>query len=195
MHPCRTTALCAHCAKRSHAGQKGWIDSHELRGGDPLWPELQKAIEEAEAFAVVISPVSFESEWINDELTHVIEVQKQRGRENFPILSFLRRRAVRCLQPIFRDKPSSSRSAAARAVSRPRLIRSSSPWVSETPADVTPVPQPKAEPLEELVLELSDLKFCQQDGVRRASRLSGNRSRRVIRAGRTKSAFRPGPKH
>ena len=30
-------------------------------------------------------------------------------------------------------------------------------------------PQPKAEPLEELVLELTDLKFHEQDGVRRAS--------------------------
>ena len=37
------------------------------------------------------------------------------------------------------------------------------------PADVAPTPQPKAEPLEELVLELTDLKFHEQDGVRRAS--------------------------
>ena len=33
----------------------------------------------------------------------------------------------------------------------------------------SPSPQPKAEPLEELVLELTDLKFHEQDGVRRAS--------------------------
>src|SRR5436853_6891832 len=37
------------------------------------------------------------------------------------------------------------------------------------PADVAPTPQPAAEPLEELVLELTDLKFHEQDGVRRAS--------------------------
>jgi hypothetical protein len=30
-------------------GQDGWIDSRELRGGDPLWPEIQKAIEAASA--------------------------------------------------------------------------------------------------------------------------------------------------
>lgn len=30
-------------------GQAGWIDSRELRGGDPLWPEIQKAIESAAA--------------------------------------------------------------------------------------------------------------------------------------------------
>ena len=37
------------------------------------------------------------------------------------------------------------------------------------PAHVAPTPQPKAEPLEELVLELTDLKFHEQDGVRRPS--------------------------
>ncbi|MGB7988573.1 MAG: hypothetical protein WCF44_04220 [Candidatus Methylophosphatis roskildensis] len=37
------------------------------------------------------------------------------------------------------------------------------------PADVPATPQPKAEPIEELVLELTDLKFHEQDGMRRAS--------------------------
>jgi hypothetical protein len=36
-------------------------------------------------------------------------------------------------------------------------------------SDVAATPQPKAEPLEELVLELTDLKFHEQDGVKRAS--------------------------
>ena len=36
--------------------QDVWIDSRELRGGDPLWPEIQKAIEQASAYAVVVSP-------------------------------------------------------------------------------------------------------------------------------------------
>ena len=37
------------------------------------------------------------------------------------------------------------------------------------PAYTPSTPQPKAEPLEELVLELTDLNFHEQDGVRRAS--------------------------
>ena len=36
--------------------QDGWIDSRELRGGDRLWTEIKKAIEEASAYAVVVSP-------------------------------------------------------------------------------------------------------------------------------------------
>ena len=34
------------------------------------------------------------------------------------------------------------------------------------PADVSGTPQPKAQPLEELVLELTELKFQEQDGIR-----------------------------
>ena len=30
-------------------GQEVWIDSRQLRGGDPLWPEIAKAIEDAAA--------------------------------------------------------------------------------------------------------------------------------------------------
>jgi hypothetical protein len=37
------------------------------------------------------------------------------------------------------------------------------------PADIPVALQPKAEPLEELILELTDLRFHEQDGIRRAS--------------------------
>ena len=50
-------------------GQAGWIDSRELRGGDPLWPEIQKAIEAASAFAVVVSTDALQSKWVGKELT------------------------------------------------------------------------------------------------------------------------------
>src|SRR3989442_14210099 len=40
---------------------------------------------------------------------------------------------------------------------------------NRAPADFPPPPEQKPEPLEELVLELTDLKFHEQDGVRRAS--------------------------
>jgi len=64
-------------------GQDVWIDSRELRGGDPLWPEIQKAIEGASAYAVVVSPASLQSKWVGKELSHAIEVQKRRGRKTF----------------------------------------------------------------------------------------------------------------
>jgi hypothetical protein len=56
------TALADH-------GQDGWIDSRELRGGDPLWSEIQKAIDEASAYAVVVSTDSLQSKWVGRELS------------------------------------------------------------------------------------------------------------------------------
>ena len=38
--------------------EDAWIDSRELCGGNPLWSEIQKAIEEASAYAVVVSPAA-----------------------------------------------------------------------------------------------------------------------------------------
>src|SRR5262245_27237120 len=62
-------------------GQEGWIDSRELRGGDPLWPEIQQAIDDASAYAVVISPEALQSTWVGKELRYALDVRKQRGKD------------------------------------------------------------------------------------------------------------------
>ena len=53
--------------------QDVWIDSRELRGGDPLWQEIKKGIEEASAYAVVVSPDALQSKWVGKELRHALE--------------------------------------------------------------------------------------------------------------------------
>ena len=67
-------------------GQDVWIDSRRLKGGDLLWSEIQAAIEAASAFAVLVSEASLQSEWVGDELWHAIQVQKERGRDKFPVV-------------------------------------------------------------------------------------------------------------
>ncbi|MFN9958682.1 MAG: TIR domain-containing protein, partial [bacterium] len=39
-------------------GQEVWIDSRQLKGGDPLWDEIAAAIEAASGLAVLVSPAS-----------------------------------------------------------------------------------------------------------------------------------------
>lgn len=151
-------------------GQAGWIDSRELRGGDPLWEEIQKAIEEASAYAVVISPNSFQSEWVGDELAHAMKVQKERGRTNYPVIPLaLDGTKLGVLKQLFGYEPLyislSSNAGGIEAAMNAILVALG----KRLPADVAPVPQPKAEPLEELVLELTDLKFHEEDGLRRPS--------------------------
>jgi hypothetical protein len=67
-------------------GQAGWIDSRELRGGDPLWMEIQRAIEAASAFAVVVSTDSLQSKWVGSELRHALDLRDKRGKDKFPVI-------------------------------------------------------------------------------------------------------------
>lgn len=151
-------------------GQDGWIDSRELRGGDPLWPEIQKAIENASAYAIVVSPDAFQSKWVGKELRHALAIREQRGKDKFPVIPLsLNGTKLGVLEELFGEEPVyipvSSDAGGVEAAMNALLVALG----KRLPADVPAVVQPKAELLEELVLELTDLKIHEQDGVRRAS--------------------------
>ena len=151
-------------------GQSGWIDSRELRGGDPLWTEIQKAIENAAAYAIVVSIDALQSKWVSKELRHALEVQKQRGKDKFPVIPLsLDGTKLGVLEAFFDEEPLyiavSSSAGGVETAMNVILVALG----KRDPADVASTPQPQAEPLEELVLELTDLKFHEQDGKRRAS--------------------------
>ena len=151
-------------------GLDGWIDSRELRGGDLLWPAIKQAIEAASGYAVVVSSNAFQSEWVSDELEHAVKVQKKRGKDAFPVIPLsLNGTKIGAFKKHFGGEPLfiplSSDAGGIEAAMNELLIATG----RRLAADVSPTPQPKAEPLEELVLELTDLKFHEKDGVRRAS--------------------------
>jgi tetratricopeptide (TPR) repeat protein len=150
--------------------QEVWIDSRALRAGDPLWPEIQKAIEDSSAVAVVVSPSSRRAKWVRKELRHALEVQKKRGRDQFPVFMLsLDGTKLGVLKQLFDDEPIyipvSGAAGGVEAAMNPILVAMG----KRHPADVPVLPQPTAEPLEELVLELTDLKFHEEGGVRRPS--------------------------
>ena len=151
-------------------GRDGWIDSRELRGGDPLWSEIQKAIEAASAYAVVVSTDALQSKWVGKELRHALAVREERGKDKFPVIPLsLNGTKLGVLEEFFGEEPIyipvSSDAGGVEAVMNALLVALG----ERLPANVPVAVQPKAEPLEELVLELTDLKFREQDGVRRAS--------------------------
>lgn len=151
-------------------GQDVWIDSRELRGGDLLWLEIQNAIEEASAYAVVVSTDALQSKWVGMELTHALAIRKQREKGAFPVIPLsLNGTKLGVLEQFFGDEPIyipvSSDAGGVEAAMNAILVALG----KRDPADVHATPQPKAQPLEELVLELTDLKFHEQDGVRRPS--------------------------
>ena len=96
-------------------------------------------------------------------------MRKQRGGQ-YPVIPLsLNGTKLGVLEVIFGEEPAyipvSSAAGGIEAALNPILVALG----QRLPADVPPTPQPQAEPLEELVLELTDLKFHEQDGVRRAS--------------------------
>jgi len=150
--------------------QDAWIDSRELRGGDLLLPEIQKAIEDASGYAIVVSTWAFESDWVAEELEYALKVQEQRGRANYPVIPLsLNGAKLGVFKRLFNYEPLfipvSSMAGGVEAAMNPILVAMG----RRLHAEVPDTPQPKTEPLEELVLELTDLKFQEPDGVRRAS--------------------------
>src|SRR6202034_1578281 len=63
-----------------------WIDSRALRPGGLLEPDIKKGIEDATAFAVVVSPDALQSKWVDKEVRHALKGQKKRGREKVPVI-------------------------------------------------------------------------------------------------------------
>jgi hypothetical protein len=148
--------------------QDVWVDSRELRGGNPLETEIKKAINEASAYAVLVSPAAFQSKWVGKELRHALLEQERRGKTQFPVIPLsLNNTKLGVLEEFFNEEPiyipisSEDIGAALNAI----LVALG----KRLPSDLPPTPQPKAEPLEELVLELTDLKIHEQDGIRRAT--------------------------
>jgi hypothetical protein len=141
-----------------------------LRGGDPLWLEIKKAIDESTAYAVVVSTDALQSKWVGKELRHALLVREQRGKDQFPVIPLsLNGTQLGVLEEFFGEEPIyipvSSDAGGVEAAMNAILVALG----KRDPADVPAAPQPKAEPIEELVLELTDLKFHEQDGMRRAS--------------------------
>jgi tetratricopeptide (TPR) repeat protein len=150
-------------------GQPGWIDSRELRGGDPLWREIQQAIKSASAFAVLVSAAALQSKWVGKELKYALRVQKQRGKARFPIIPLaLDGTRLGVLETLFAEEPThlalSSAAGGIEAALDGILVALGRRHAADQPAP----PQPRIEALEELVLELTDLDLHPQDATPRA---------------------------
>jgi hypothetical protein len=152
--------------------QPVWIDSRELRGGDLLWLKVQAAIGEAGALAVVISPAALQSKWVADELRYAIKLQKQRRKANqdFSVIPLL----LDGTQPGIAETLFDAEPAYIAISTKPGGLDEALRKILEAlglrlPAELPPTDQPSAQPVEELVLELSQPGFAKHDGIRRAS--------------------------
>jgi hypothetical protein len=150
-------------------GQDGWIDSRELRGGDPLWPEIEAAISASAGLAVIVSINGLQSKWLGKELKHALKLQAERGADRFPVIPLaVDGCKLGVLEEFFdaepRFIPISSDAGGIDAALHDILVA----LRRRDPSDPTPTLQPTAALMEELVLELSRLSIHLADGKRRA---------------------------
>jgi hypothetical protein len=148
-------------------GQPVWIDSRQLKGGDPLWSGITAAIEAAAGLAVLVSPESLQSRWVGKEVQYGIQIQGQRCRDQFPIIPLsLNGTWLGVLEGLFEEEPTcipvSSAPGGATAAIDEILVALGRRLPTGRPS----LPQPRPEPVAELVLELSDLDYHEQAGVR-----------------------------
>lgn len=56
-------------------GAQVWLDEAEMRIGDSLFDKIQQAIDSVDFLAVVLSPASVKSAWVNEEVKQAMSAQ------------------------------------------------------------------------------------------------------------------------
>ncbi|VFM97335.1 MAG: hypothetical protein BECKG1743D_GA0114223_102775 [Candidatus Kentron sp. G] len=151
---------------------------------------MQRAIEAAGAYAVVVSPAALQSEWVGKELRHALAVQRRRNhpgllgrlnpfsrrRGNFPVIPLsLNGTKLGVLEEFFDSEPAyiavSSAPGGVEAAMNALLVALGKRFPAGAPlpsSQSRQQSQPPDEDMEELVLELTDLDILDRDGIRRA---------------------------
>ncbi len=144
-----------------------WVDSRNLRGGDALKPEIEKAIKNAGAFIVVISPKVFNSSWVRHE---TMFAQAFHGvNKDVPVIPLLLEgMEPAALSYFFIEPPLGiqiSNRQDALTESMPEILAALG---QRLPDDGDPAKDIVEAPLEELVLQLTDPDIVEEEGKRRA---------------------------
>ena len=146
-----------------------WVDSHKLRGGDKLKPEIKKAIEAASQVIVVLSPHTDNSAWVRREIKLALRVEKRRKEKGYRVIPLLLPGlTVGALGTWFEEEPVAVPIAigpAGLSAALPALLAALGVHL---PNDPQPFEEPHAPPVEELILLLADPTIETVDGKRRA---------------------------
>jgi nucleotide-binding universal stress UspA family protein len=153
-------------------GQLPWVDSRELTGGDILAPILETAIRDARHFLVVISIDALSSTWVQREVRQALEVAKERN-DGYKVISVVLPRVqsglLKLLFPeepihIFVEDTPTGLTEAIPKIAAALGIMLPNDWTSGQTVQV--------EPVEELLLELTDPGIVEHDGIRRATAIA-----------------------
>lgn len=147
-----------------------WVDSRKLAGGSKLTPEVEQAIEEARQFIAVLSPNTINSPWVRGETQKALEVERRRKGEGYRVIPLL----LPGIEPSalalwFDEEPVGVQvevtKAGGLAEALPQILAALGERLPDDPQRMVDVTPP---PIEELTLELNDLRVETSEGKRRA---------------------------
>jgi tetratricopeptide (TPR) repeat protein len=132
-----------------------WVDSRNLRGGDKLAPEVDRAIEQARSVIVVLSPNTVNSPWVRKEITRALEVEKQRKDSGYRVIPLLLPGIEPSALALWFDEeplgiPVQLRTGGV-SEALPQILAALG---EQLPDDIQPAPEPPARPVAELKLKL-----------------------------------------
>jgi hypothetical protein len=145
-----------------------WVDSRNLRGGDTLAPEIERANTAASHVVVVLSTATVNSEWVSREVVKALEVKG--ARADYRVVPVLRPGIKHtALRLWFPEEP-----IAVRVEEGPLGLIEAMPELLAAlgvrePTDHEPLDTRAARPVAELVLRLSDPRMLAGEGTRRAA--------------------------
>ncbi len=151
------------------SGLPVWVDSRNLRGGHKLAPEIENAIAEARHVIVLLSPNTINSPWVRREIQQALAVEKQRKDDGYRVIPLLLPGVQPSALQLWFDKEP----VGVKVELKTGAVNEAMPAIlaalgERSPADHQPAPQAVSQPLEELVLKLTDPRIEAIDGKRRA---------------------------
>ncbi|MEM9151628.1 MAG: CHAT domain-containing protein [Cyanobacteria bacterium P01_F01_bin.3] len=149
-------------------GQLTWVDSRQLRGGDDVNQVLEDSIRSARHFLVLVSSKAIASQWVQSEVRMALDEAQQRD-DGYRVISVVLPEVDRGFLPllfpsghlhIHVGEGSKGLNEAMPAIFAAIGERLPEDWEIGQTVEL--------EPVEELLLNLSDPEIKEKDGVRRA---------------------------
>jgi len=153
-------------------GVETWVDVRNLRAGDELHPEVKKAIVDAGAFIVVLSPAVVRNPtWVKWELKQALkEEARRKDTDGFVVIPVLLPGVTLKTLELFFDEDRAAvvvdKGPMGLVDAIPELLKA----LGQEPIDKVEKSKPiEVAPVEELILELTDPIIKEKDGIRRAT--------------------------
>jgi tetratricopeptide (TPR) repeat protein len=150
-------------------GQLPWVDSREMTGGDDLETTIETSIRTARYFLVVVSIEALSSGWVQRELG-IAQATAQQRTDGYKVISVvLPGTPLGLLKPFFPGDP-----LHIVVGDRPNGLAEAIPQIAaalglELPTDRDSGQIVEVQPVEELLLKLTDPHITEQNGLRRAA--------------------------